>query len=287
MRHYSSWIPDAADAASFRIDVRPVAIMTALARPQSMTPTRAETPLAGPPPADYISRKPQLELPMLDTTTPKGRIIDAALTLAAAKPWGEITLREIAEKAGVPLADLRRDFAGRAAILAAFTRAVDDAVMAKAPASAPGESRRDTLFEVVMARFDALAPYKPALKSIAGAGLADPALIRPFLASQNWMLATAGIGTDGWSGPLRVAGLGSVYASVFRTWLDDDDAGLARTMAALDRRLRRGESTLGSIESTCESAYRVVTAIPEAIGSIFSGRGGASRGTSSGDTKPL
>jgi ubiquinone biosynthesis protein COQ9 len=222
---------------------------------------------------------------MLDTATPKGRIVAAALTLAAAKPWREITLVEIATQAGVTLVDLRRDFAGKSEILAAFTRAVDDAVMAKPPTAGPGEGRRDALFEVIMARFDALAPHKPALKSIAGAGLADPALIRPFLASQHWMLATAGIGTDGWSGPLRVAGLGSVYASVFRTWLADDDAGLARTMAALDRRLKRGESTITSIESTCDSVYKVATAIPDAIRSIFAGRGSNSSGNAQpGDT---
>ena len=42
---------------------------------------------------------------------------------------------------------------------------------------------------------------------------------------------------------MRVAGLGMIYASVFGIWLEDDDPGLARTMAALDRRLRRGERT--------------------------------------------
>ena len=66
------------------------------------------------------------------------------------------------------------------------------------------------------------------------------------------MLHAAGIGTDGVEGGLKVAGLASVYASVFRTWLDDDDPGLARTMAALDRRLRRGERTYARIEDGLE-----------------------------------
>ena len=42
-----------------------------------------------------------------------------------------------------------------------------------------------------------------------------------------------------------------------RTWLKDDDPGLARTMAALDRRLRRGEQTLSSIDAFAEKVCDV------------------------------
>jgi hypothetical protein len=62
------------------------------------------------------------------------------------------------------------------------------------------------------------------------------------------MLAAAGISGEGGTGFLRVQGLLSVYARVFSIWLEDDDPGMARTMAALDRRLRRGESLMRSIE---------------------------------------
>jgi hypothetical protein len=62
------------------------------------------------------------------------------------------------------------------------------------------------------------------------------------------MLRAAGIPVEGIEGQVRAAGLGAIYGSVFRTWLKDDDPGLARTMAALDRRLRRAESTLSSLD---------------------------------------
>ena len=87
-------------------------------------------------------------------------------------------------------------------------------------------------------------PTRPALRSIAGSGVPEPVLISPLLVSQRWMLEAAGVGTGGLEGGFRIAGLATVYASVFRTWLADDDPGHARTMAALDRRLRRGERTL-------------------------------------------
>ena len=42
-------------------------------------------------------------------------------------------------------------------------------------------------------------------------------------------------------GVFRAQGLALVWARVMRVWLDDDDPGLARTMAALDKRLREAE----------------------------------------------
>ena len=74
------------------------------------------------------------------------------------------------------------------------------------------------------------------------------------------------------SGALRVPGLGMVYASVFGTWLEDDDPGLARTMAALDRRLRRGERTLRGVEQVGTALYRLATEGPGFIRSTMRGR---------------
>jgi AcrR family transcriptional regulator len=202
---------------------------------------------------------------MLDVTSDKGRIVSAALGLAAERPWRNVGLADIATRSGTSLATLRAHFASKTDILSAFTRLVDDEVLRRAPRPDENQARRDALFEVVMSRFDVLEPYKGALKSIVGSGLPDPAHVLPVLASQRWMLEAAGIRADGLDGGIRIAGLMSVYASVFRTWLDDDDAGLARTMAALDRRLRRGERTMQSMESVCQGVTRVSDAILGAV----------------------
>jgi AcrR family transcriptional regulator len=168
---------------------------------------------------------------MLDLSTPKGRIVAAALRLAGERPWRDVTLADIATAADVRLVDLRREFATKGEILAAFVRAVDDAVLARAPQRASSQSARDAVFDVVMSRFDVLAPYKPALKSIAASWPCDPALLGALAVSPAWMLRAAAIAPEGLEGQVRTVGLAAVYASVFRTWLDDDDPGLARTMA--------------------------------------------------------
>lgn len=197
--------------------------------------------------------------------TYKDRIIDAALRLAIVRPWSEISLRDIAEAANSDLVALRGSFASKADIIAAFTRRIDDEVLAQTGHPEKGQSHRDALFEVLMKRLDALQPHKVAVRSIvADIGL-SPALIRPALASQAWMLQAAGINTDGIRGNLRVTGLATLYASVLRTWLNDDDPGLAHTMAVLDRGLRRGESSLVTVDRAVSTARRLGTALRSAL----------------------
>lgn len=223
---------------------------------------------------------------MIDTTSPKGKLIAASLKLAATRPWRDVTLLEIADAAGMPLDEVRRTFGSKSKILAGFMRLVDDAVLKKAPTKIADGQRRDALFEVIMSRFDVLAPYKVALRSIAKAGRPDASLLMPYLNAQRWMLTAAGIDGDGPSGLVRVGGLGSIYASVFQTWLDDDDAGSARTMAALDRRLRRGESAIRAFDDTVAGATRLATDLPnvlsETLGRIFKPRPHATDAPSAG-----
>ena len=78
---------------------------------------------------------------MLDQLTINGRLIAAAMKLAAERPWREVTLRDIAQTAGVSLVDLRREFDSKGEVLAAFVRIVDDAVLARAPQRSGAQPR--------------------------------------------------------------------------------------------------------------------------------------------------
>ena len=216
---------------------------------------------------------------MLDPYSRKGRILAAALDCAAAKSWADVTLLDVAEAAHLPLSEMRDEFAAKTDLIAGVLRAVDDEVLKRAGKRTEGQGARDRLFDIIMTRFDVLGPHKAALKSIHASGAADMALALPYLSSQHWMLQAAGIGTDGALGAMRLAGLGLAYASVFRTWLADDEAGLAKTMAALDRRLRRGERTLASIE-------RLDTALSRCAGALGELARGANRGRSKAGAPP-
>ena len=195
---------------------------------------------------------------MIDQSTAKGRIVAAALRLAAEKPWREVTLADIAASAGIPLPALRAETDSKSGVIALFTRMIDDQVLAAPRAKVARQSPRDALFDVIMARFDALQPHRSALRSImARPSPVEPDQVKAFLGSQRWMLTAAGIGAEGLKGGVKTMGLASLYASVFRTWLDDDDPGMARTMASLDRRLRRSENTLSSIREAERTVCRV------------------------------
>lgn len=188
------------------------------------------------------------------TGTPADRIIDATMALLAGRRFHEIGLEDIATVARLPLAEVRREFEGKIAILAAFSKRIDLAVLEAGPAEA-GDSARDRLFEVMMRRFDALAPYKTAIGNLAKAARRDPCLALILhtmaLGSQKWTLAAAGIHRRGPLGGLVLEGTVLAQAEALRAWLDDDDPGLAGTMAALDKALRRGERVMGVVSEIC------------------------------------
>ena len=173
-------------------------------------------------------------------------IINAAFSLAEEKGWAATHLHEIAHRAGLTLADLYGRAATKQAILCLFARQINETVLRTTAFSEDNtETPREKLFEVLMARFDALKPFRPGLKAIAKDSHRDPgsagllALLLP--PAMGWMLEAAGIAVDGWMGPARVLGLTGIYLQVFRTWMDDDSEDSAKTMAELDRRLKRAE----------------------------------------------
>ena len=75
--------------------------------------------------------------------------------------------------------------------------------------------------------------------------------------SQQWMLTAADISASGPKGMLRAQGLAMLFASVLRTFVDDDDPGQARTMAALDRALARGQRWSGFLDDLCGIPGRI------------------------------
>ena len=65
-------------------------------------------------------------------------------------------------------------------------------------------------------------------------------------------------------GMLRAQGLALLFGGVLRTWVEDDDPGLARTMAALDRALARGQRFAGLLDDLCRLPSRLCRLRPPA-----------------------
>lgn len=198
------------------------------------------------------------------TAAPAGdrdKIIAAFLALLAEKRIEHIGFQEIAEGAGVSLSQLRGEFASALAILAAYLKSVDRAVLAVDLAEMAEEPPRERLFDVLMRRLEILSPHRQAVHSLLRSARRDPplalALNRLAVRSQQWMLTAAGIPASGPRGMIRAQGLALIFASVLRTWVDDEDPGQARTMAALDRALGRGQRLAGLLEDLCRVPERI------------------------------
>jgi AcrR family transcriptional regulator len=191
----------------------------------------------------------------------RGKIITAFLGLLAEKRFEQIGLAEIAEAAGVSLAQFRGEFASPLAILAAHIKDTDRAVLGEDFSDMAEEPPRERIFDVLMRRLEILAPHREAVRSLLRSASRNPPLAMAFnglaVRSQQWMLTAAGIGSSGPRGMVRAQGLALLFSSVLRAWVHDDDPGLARTMAALDRALGRGQRFAGLFEDLCRLPSRL------------------------------
>lgn len=178
------------------------------------------------------------------------RITRAALALASERGWRSLSLREIAARAEVPLLDVYLAVPSKTALLSRLIGSSDRAVLAAGGATMT-DSARDRLFDVLMRRFDSLQSRRQGMVAILRDLPCDPlallCLLPRFARSMAWMLEAAGISSVGLAGSLRIKGLALVYLNALRVWLEDDSPDMARTMAAVDKGLRRAEQLLRSL----------------------------------------
>jgi AcrR family transcriptional regulator len=203
------------------------------------------------------------------------------MALLTEHPFEQIGFVMIARRAGISLAELRAQFPSKLAMLAVHMREVDRAVLAGADADMVEEEPRERLFDVLMRRLDVHAPHKEAMRSLRHSMMTNPGLALALnglaVRSMQWMLTAADISSSGPKGMLRAQGLAMLYSSVVRTWIDDDDSGQARTLAALDRALASGQRWAGFLDD--------IARIPEAVCRIGRGRRRARRNDREADVR--
>ena len=171
------------------------------------------------------------------------RAADAALELAGRRPWRDVALRDVARAAGIPFSELYALARTKTALLDRLSRRFDLQAL-EAGADLEGDLH-DRLFDVVMARVEAMEPHRAALLAIVHTE--DPsALALRFPRTARALLEGAGLDTQGWRGAARLAAMSALWARVLQVWRDDEGA-LNRTMAEIDRRLRQMQSGLKRI----------------------------------------
>lgn len=176
-------------------------------------------------------------------------VVGAVFRQAGLVGWRDTNLVEAARDAGLDLVRLRIRFPGKTAVLMRFGTMADQAAL-QAGAAAVGTAR-ERLFDVVMARFDALQQHRDGVLSLMEGLRTDPGLTLLLygatVRSMRWMLDAAGIPTGGVVGALRVQGMVAAWAYALRSWERDEGSDLPATMAALERALDRAMQAEGML----------------------------------------
>lgn len=217
---------------------------------------------------------------MARTADPRDKLIASMLRLVPAQGWTAVSLRDIADEAGIALAQCYDRFPSKITLVSAYFIKRDQDMLllveqeraqdTTPPETATGqgarpedqeeaeqqeETARERLFDVAMARFDAMEEDKPFLVALENACRRDPALTLSLLPawrrSIRCVLEAAGIDTTGLRGLLRQKIYGGALLMAGRTWLKDDSADMATTMAALDKQLLRTERLRQIIPKRC------------------------------------
>lgn len=173
------------------------------------------------------------------------KIAETALALAAARPWRDITLADIAAASDVPLEKFYGG-GGKLTVLTEVEALLDRAAAEDAKATERDISPRDRLFEAAMRRFDAMEVHRAGLLSIdsdtgkSPAAMAFAGALR--LRTARWLMTVAGVEPRGAMAALEIGALLRALHNARAAWREDVHGDLSRTMSALDRGLRDLES---------------------------------------------
>lgn len=200
---------------------------------------------------------------MTDGGTAQNDVLVAAFALIAERGWHRLSLAALAERSGASLVDVYRELPTRAAVFWRLGRRVDEAMLGFDPAEMEGLPPRDRVFELIMRRLDALAPFKDGLARLERQRPADPRLALVagvgFDRSMVWLQEAATLPASGVRARVRRGLIAAAYLGTLRVWLKDHTVDLAKTMAELDKQLRRIESVAGLREPRARPAPEAET----------------------------
>ena len=178
-------------------------------------------------------------------------LIDTTLSLAGELGWPSVTLQLIGKTANVPLSEVSAIFSSKWDILEAFRERTDLLLTAGKSANLSGQSAKDRLFDILMARIEIIEPWKAGIGSIARHAVAQPITgIRLFTSlnkSMERMIEHVNAKIQGPGKLIQSRGLTLIYLLVLRRWIGDHSSDLGPTMAELNERLISADQLLSRI----------------------------------------
>ena len=189
--------------------------------------------------------------PKADASDPEQRrdaVLDAALTLAGARRWREIHLYEIADRAGVTLAEIGRLFPDKDAVgNRLFARAGSAMLGLRDDAGFRALPVQERIYRAITMWFGALAPHRAAARDILLYKLApshlhhQAALVVALSRTVQWVREAALLPATGRARRREETRLTALFAATLLLWFADPAREPDRTFGFL----RRGLEAIG------------------------------------------
>ena len=203
----------------------------------------------------------------------RNQLFDQFSRSILANGWRDFSCAEVATEAGIEIKLAFVEFPSRYAYVTELIRRIDEAMLDAYDKDMGDETARDRLFDVMMARFDAMQDYRNLIIALTKSTRQDPILSLHLMTlsrlTTDRFMDISRISPVGIRGIVRSKGALAAYARTFAVWLKDESEDLAKTMASLDKFLKRGEQALRRAErlacllpgmgGKCSSADRKAT----------------------------
>lgn len=181
------------------------------------------------------------------------RIVEETLELAEEVGWEGVRLRLIAERCGVPLADVGALYRDIDAVADAWFENARTAMLVPAGTGLAALPARDRLHAVLMSWFDALAPYRRVTVEMIRAKLypSHPhqwvPLIFNLSRTVQWWRDAAGLDATGWRRQVEEVGLTLLFLRTLAVWANDNSPDQQRTRDWLRDRLARADGVMARL----------------------------------------
>ena len=181
------------------------------------------------------------------------RIVDETLTVAEEIGWQRVRLRLVAERCGVPLAEVLEHYRDLDAVADGWFRRAWAAMLAPPPtgfATRPAHER----LNIVRGRwFDALDPHRHVSAEMIRAKMypAHPhqwvPLIFNLSRTIHWLRDAAALDAVGFRRQIEEMGLTLLFLATLRVWANDDSEGQEATRAYLQRALACADNAIACL----------------------------------------
>ena len=174
--------------------------------------------------------------------------------------WSGFTLAALARNQEIDESELENLFSDKIGLLQAFSEFIDEQTLANLDPDIfdPEISMRERLLEIMLVRFDVLAPYKDGVCELLKVTGKDPQMFlvaaKAIRISMRSSLETVGVLTRGVKGNIKIKGLAAVFLLGMRTWSKEEGSDITATARILDDRLKWAESLAKSLGLVSENS---------------------------------